>query len=63
MLNISRRSALGFLGAVSLGQIATPVFAQGQENRKFIFILLRGGMDGLSALIPDSTDITSAWPR
>ncbi len=60
MLNISRRSALGFLGAVSLGQIATPVFAQGQENRKFIFILLRGGMDGLSALIPDSTDITSA---
>jgi len=44
MLNISRRSALGLLGAVSLGQIATPVFAQGQENRKFIFILLVSSM-------------------
>lgn len=45
----SRRTALSLLAAASLNQ---PSFALGVENTSFIFILLRGGMDGLSALIP-----------
>ena len=52
-MNFTRRTTLGLLGAVSFNQLTIPVFAQGVKNRKFIFILLRGGMDGLSALTPD----------
>ena len=50
----SRRTALGLLTAASLNQ---PSFAKGIKDRPFIFILLRGGMDGLSALIPQDKEI------
>ena len=55
-MNFTRRTTLGLLGAASFSQLSVPVFAQGAEDRKFIFILLRGGMDGLSALAPDDVD-------
>lgn len=53
---ISRRTALSILGAATLNQ---PSFANGIEDRSFIFILLRGGMDGLSALVPYEKEIAS----
>ena len=55
-MNFTRRTTLGLLGAASFSQMTIPLFAQGLEDRKFIFILLRGGMDGLSALTPDDVD-------
>ena len=55
-MSLTRRTTLGLLGAASFNQLTAPVFAQGVEDRKFIFILLRGGMDGLSALTPDDVD-------
>ena len=55
-MNFTRRATLGLLGAASFSQMTLPVIAQGLEDRKFIFILLRGGMDGLSALTPNDVD-------
>lgn len=55
-MNFTRRTTLGLLGATSFNHLTIPVFAQGVKNRKFIFILLRGGMDGLSALAPDDVN-------
>lgn len=53
---ISRRTAIGLLAAASFNQ---PSFAIGLANKPFIFILLRGGMDGLSALIPQDKEMMS----
>ena len=50
----SRRTALSLLIASAMKQ---PTFAQGIESKSFIFILLRGGMDGLSALIPKDKEL------
>lgn len=52
MTVISRRTALGLLGSAAVMAQGQPVWAQGVEGRKFIFIFLRGAMDGLAALIP-----------
>ncbi len=49
----SRRTALGLLAAATVNQ---PSFATGVADKPFIFILLRGGMDGLSALIPQDKE-------
>ena len=57
MLSYTRRTTLGLLGATSLSHLVMPAFAKGIENRKFIFVLLRGGMDGLSALVPDDLSL------
>ena len=59
MLSYTRRTTLGLLGATSLSHLGMPAFAKGIENRKFIFVLLRGGMDGLSALVPDDDYMSS----
>jgi len=56
MLTYTRRTVLGLLGATSL---SPSILADGIDNRKFIFVLLRGGMDGLSALMPDEENISS----
>ena len=56
-LPISRRTALGFMGAMSVGSLYTGSHANALKDKKFIFILLRGAMDGLSALVPDDTKI------
>lgn len=54
-MTLSRRHLLQILGASAA--VSPVAFAQGVSGRKFIFILLRGGMDGLSALIPDDPEI------
>ena len=51
-LTISRRQFLqqtGALGLASLGQLA---FAATPGDRKFVFVILRGAMDGLAAVAP-----------
>ena len=54
---LSRRESLGFFAALSLSHVSNVSFAQGIKDRKFIFVILRGAMDGLSALIPDDKEI------
>jgi len=60
MLTYSRRTTLSLLGAVPFSHLVVPAFAEGIENKKFIFVLLRGGMDGLSALAPDDRKLMSS---
>ncbi len=53
MAKFSRRETLSLLAgfaAISSGSLA---FAQGLKGKKFVFVILRGAMDGLSALMPD----------
>ena len=57
MTIFSRRQTLGLLAGASLTALPQISFAQGIENRKFIFVILRGAMDGLAALIPDDKEI------
>ena len=57
MTVFSRRHSLGFLAAAPFLSLPKISFAQGTTDRKFIFVILRGGMDGLAALIPDDKDI------
>ena len=57
MQEFSRRQSLGLLAGLSFSSVSGMSFAQGVTDRKFIFVILRGAMDGLSALIPDDTDI------
>lgn len=60
MIDLSRRHSLALMGGLSLSAFSGLSFAKGIEDRKFIFVLLRGAMDGLSALIPDDADIARA---
>ena len=57
MTFFTRRESLGLVAGASLLALPQISFAQGTPDRKFIFVLLRGGMDGLAALIPDDKDI------
>ena len=57
MPHMSRRQSLALLGGLSLSGIPRLSFAHGVQGRKFIFVILRGAMDGLSALIPDDNEI------
>ncbi len=57
MSDFSRRQTLGLLTGAAFAATPKISFAQGIEGRKFIFIILRGGMDGLAALIPDDKEI------
>lgn len=59
MTGISRRSALAMFGGASMAPFIQPAFAQGVEGRKFIFIILRGALDGLATLIPDDKETES----
>ena len=45
-----------FLSLSAAAGVSAPhiAYAKGVKNKRFIFVLLRGGMDGLSALIPVS---------
>lgn len=54
---VSRRQSLGLLAGATLLPLPQISFAQGVKDRKFIFVILRGAMDGLSALIPDDKEI------
>lgn len=57
MLKFSRRQSLGLLGGLGLSSVANISFGQGVATRKFIFVILRGAMDGLSALMPDDAEV------
>ena len=56
-MHFNRRQSLALLAGVSLSCLPQISFAKGIEGRKFIFVILRGGMDGLAALIPDDKEI------
>ena len=52
MLTLTRRSALlGLAGAVSLGRTGLAL-ADAPTDRRLVVIILRGAMDGLSAVVP-----------
>jgi len=57
MTLFNRRQSLGLFAGASLLSLPKISFAQGTSDRKFVFVLLRGAMDGLAALIPDDKDI------
>ncbi|MEO0550786.1 MAG: DUF1501 domain-containing protein [Pseudomonadota bacterium] len=57
MTNITRRSTLSLLGASAFVPGFLTAHAAGAEDRKLIFIILRGAMDGLAALIPDDAEL------
>ena len=61
MINSAQFTRRHFLNlSAALGLSAPHVaFAKGIENKRFIFVLLRGGMDGLSALIPTDNRINA----
>lgn len=59
MTKLTRRSLIALIGAAGIASAARPVFAQGVQGKKFIFVILRGAMDGLSALIPDDREAES----
>jgi len=63
MTVFSRRHSLGFLAAAPFLSLPKISFAQGTTDRKFIFVILRGGMDGLAALIPDDKEIEGDAPK
>jgi len=61
MSDFTRRHSLALLAGAASSSMASVSFAQGLNSdfkgRKFIFVILRGAMDGLSALIPDDKEI------
>ncbi|MEO0982975.1 MAG: DUF1501 domain-containing protein [Pseudomonadota bacterium] len=57
MTVMSRRTAITLLAGAGVSPSFHAAFAKDAADRKFIFVILRGGMDGLSALIPSSSDI------
>jgi uncharacterized protein (DUF1501 family) len=46
----TRRQILGAMAALPLAGLALPVWAQESGERRFIVVILRGGLDGLSAV-------------
>jgi len=60
MSYFTRRQSLALLAGAASSSAAKVSFAQGLnpdlKGRKFIFVILRGAMDGLSALIPNDKD-------
>ncbi|MFZ2872449.1 hypothetical protein, partial [Zavarzinia sp.] len=50
---LNRRGLLqGLLGAGLLASVPRFAYAKTPDDRRFIFIILRGGMDGLAAVPP-----------
>lgn len=62
MTKLSRRTLMALLGATSVSGTSLPAFGQGTTDRKFIFVFLRGAMDGLDALAPDDGSLTALRP-
>lgn len=63
MTEFTRRTLISLLGAAGVAPAVLPSFAQGVSNRKFIFVFLRGALDGLSALAPDDRQLISLRPN
>lgn len=57
MTQFSRRSTLALLGAVGFAPSFLAAHAASVGDRKLIFIILRGALDGLAALIPDDPQL------
>ena len=53
MTKLSRRSTLAMLGTVGLAPRFFAAHAAELEDRKLVFVILRGALDGLATLIPD----------
>ena len=51
-MNLSRRDLLLAGGATAWATWALPSWAQSVPDRRFVFIILRGAMDGLHAIVP-----------
>ena len=53
MTNIHRRQFLGLAGVATLaGMLPRFAFAAVPGERRFVFVILRGGLDGLAAVVP-----------
>ena len=53
MTKLTRRSALAMLGTLGLTPRFIAAHAAALEDRKLVFVILRGALDGLATLIPD----------
>lgn len=64
MSRFTRRTTLGAFGALGMLSLAGPIsHAQTVSRRKFVFILLRGALDGLATLIPDDREMVALRPN
>ena len=61
MINSAQFTRRYFLSLSAAAGVSAPhiAYAKGIKNKRFIFVLLRGGMDGLSALIPTDKRINA----
>ena len=61
MINSAQFTRRYFLSLSAAAGVSAPhiAYAKGIKNKRVIFVLLRGGMDGLSALIPTDKRINS----
>ncbi|MEM7004458.1 MAG: DUF1501 domain-containing protein [Pseudomonadota bacterium] len=62
MLKLTRRSALALLASASISSRMKVAYAREPGGRKTVFIILRGAMDGLSALIPNDPALNALRP-
>ncbi|MEL6566818.1 MAG: DUF1501 domain-containing protein [Pseudomonadota bacterium] len=62
MTHFNRRQALGLFGAATFATTMPVAFAEGMADRKFVFVLARGAMDGLSALVPADASLERFRP-
>lgn len=59
MTHLSRRSLLALLGSTGLAPSFFTAHASELQDRKLIFVILRGAIDGLAALIPDDAELNA----
>jgi uncharacterized protein (DUF1501 family) len=62
MTALSRREMIALLAASTASCVLPAAFAEGVAGRKFIFVLARGGLDGLSFLVPDDPALEEMRP-
>ncbi|MEL6662555.1 MAG: DUF1501 domain-containing protein [Pseudomonadota bacterium] len=57
MTDLNRRALLAMMAAAGVSAQFQAAFAAGAGGKKTIFVILRGAMDGVAALIPDGRDV------
>ncbi len=62
MTGFTRRTALALIGAAATGPALGVAHAAGAGARKFVFGVMRGGLDGLAALVPDDREMEMLRP-
>lgn len=62
MANLNRRDIFWLVGGAAIAGVAPPSFAAGRDDRKFIFVVLRGGLDGLATLVPTDPALETLRP-